>query len=321
MSTTTTERALSLAPTPVKQQQITAFASESAFESAQRMARALTSSALVPTTFRGEENIGSALIALEIAQRLGTSPLMVMQNLNVIHGRPAWSSQFIIAALNSCGRFSPLRFDVTGEGDNRQCIAWAYDIKDEERLEGPAVSIATAKAEGWYAKTGSKWVTMPELMLRYRSAAFFGRLYAPDILMGMQSVEEIVDVAGQQARTRAPKEAPKVSFSEPTESAEEDEVIEGEIIPDITKDIMWNDSLTDSIPEEPGIAPLPTTKKELGVMLKGKMDQAKIPKEKLLEAMSAAKLAPDGCAMINQLSAEDMQIALLNWDKLVGGIN
>lgn len=311
MSTTTTETALSLSPAPVKQQQITAFANETAFDAAQRMAKALTSSALVPTTFRGAENTGSALIALEIAQRLGASPLMVMQNLNVINGRPAWSSQFIIAALNSCGRFSPLRFDVTGEGDKRQCIAWAYDIKDEERLEGPAVSIATAKAEGWYSKAGSKWQTMPELMLRYRAAAFFGRLYAPDILMGMQSVEEIVDVAGQQGKTRAPKDAPKVSFQK-VES--DDDVIEGEVIQDVTKDTLFNDT---PIIESPT---LPTTKKELGVLLKAKMDEAGIPKEKLLEAMSQGKLAPEGCTMINQLSAEDMQVAILNWDKLIGGI-
>jgi hypothetical protein len=314
MSTTTTETALALAPAPARQQQITAFANESAFEAAQRMARALTSSQLVPQTFRGAENTGSALIALEIAQRIGASPLMVMQNLNVIHGRPAWSSQFIIAALNSCGRFSPIRFDVTGEGDNRQCIAWAYDSTGKERLDGPAVSIATAKAEGWYSKTGSKWQTMPELMLRYRAAAFFGRLYAPDILMGMQSVEEIVDVNGQQARQVAAKEAPKVSFK-PANPTPDEDVIDGEIHLDVTKDILFVDS---SEPTPP--APLPTTKKELGVLLKKKMEQAQIPKEKLLTAMSDAQLAPEGATMFNQLSSEDMQVAILNWDKLVGGI-
>lgn len=192
-----TEPTTSLAPVVRESsgnQQLTAFASESAFEAAQRMAKALCSSTLVPTTFQGNQNLGSALIALEIAQRLGASPLMVMQNLNVIHGRPAWSSQFIIAALNSCGRFSPLRFDMTGEGEDRSCTAWALDSRTGDKLEGPPASIAMAKKEGWATKNGSKWQTMPELMLRYRAAAFFGRLYAPDVLMGMQTVEEIADV-------------------------------------------------------------------------------------------------------------------------------
>jgi hypothetical protein len=50
------------------------------------------------------------------------------------------------------------------------------------------------KEENWLSKPGSKWKTMPELMFHYRAAAFFGRLYASDILMGMHTVEEIQDI-------------------------------------------------------------------------------------------------------------------------------
>lgn len=174
-------------------QPLTAFGSLQGFEAAQRMAKLLCSSDLVPDAFRGAEKLGSALIALEMSQRIGASPLAVMQNLHVIHGRPSWSSSFIIAALNTCGRFSPLRFRVIGEGDNRSCVAWAVEKATGETLEGPESSIAMAKAEGWYSKNGSKWRTMPDLMLRYRAAAFFGRLYAPDVLNGMHAVEEVED--------------------------------------------------------------------------------------------------------------------------------
>lgn len=176
-------------------QQNTAFANIEGFEAAQRMAVALVSSDLVPDQFKGKDKIGNALIALELSQRIGASPMAVMQNLNIIHGRPSWSSTFIIAALNSCGRFSPIRFRVEGTGDSTTCVAWAYDKSTGEVLEGPASSIAMAKAEGWMSKNGSKWKTMPDLMLRYRAAAFFGRLYAPDILSGMQTAEEIRDNA------------------------------------------------------------------------------------------------------------------------------
>jgi len=50
-----------------------------------------------------------------------------------------------------------------------------------------------AVAEGWFGKAGSKWQTMPEVMLRYRAASFFGKLYAPELLMGIQTAEEIHD--------------------------------------------------------------------------------------------------------------------------------
>jgi hypothetical protein len=67
-------------------------------------------------------------------------------------------------------------------------------MENKEKLEGPKVTMKMANAEGWVSKTGSKWKTMPELMLRYRASAFFGRLYAPEIMMGMQTAEEIQDV-------------------------------------------------------------------------------------------------------------------------------
>lgn len=178
------------------QQSNSAFSNINNFESAQRMALALCSSDLVPEQYRGKDKIGNALIALEMSQRIGASPLAVMQNLNIIHGRPAWSSSFIIAALNTCGRFSPLRFRVEGTGESATCVAWAYDRSGGEILEGPQASIAMAKAEGWFQKNGSKWRTMPDLMLRYRAAAFFGRLYAPDVLNGMHTADEVEDFRG-----------------------------------------------------------------------------------------------------------------------------
>lgn len=157
----------------------------------QRAAKLLSDSALVPEAFRG--NISNCTIALEMASRMGASPLAVMQNLYIVHGRPSWSSQFIIAAVNSTGKFTPIRFVIEGSGDDRSCVAWATERGSNERLESPPISIGMSKKEGWFGKNGSKWQTMPELMLRYRAATLFGRLYAPEVLMGMQTADEVED--------------------------------------------------------------------------------------------------------------------------------
>lgn len=170
------------------------------FEHAQRVAKMLASSNLIPANY--QNNIQNTMIAMEMANRIGASPLMVMQNLNVIQGKPSWSSSFIIASLNSCKRFSPLRFEMGGEGEEYGCLAWAYDNSTKDKLQGPKVTWKMVKEEGWLAKSGSKWKTMPELMFRYRAAAFFGRLYAPDILMGMQTAEEVQDVQTEQIAER-----------------------------------------------------------------------------------------------------------------------
>ena len=162
------------------------------FAHAQQVAKMLAGSSIVPTLYQGK--IENVMIALEFANRIGASPFMVMQNLNIIKGKPSWGSSFIIAALNSCKKFSPLRFEVTGAGNDLSCFAWAFELNTKAKITGPAVSMKMAKAEGWYDKDGSKWKTMPELMIRYRAAAFFGRLYAPELLMGMHSTDEVTDM-------------------------------------------------------------------------------------------------------------------------------
>ena len=170
------------------------FSGIQAFEDAQRIAKALASSTLIPTQFQGQQGFANCLVALEIANRMNISPFLAMQHLHVIHGRPSWSSSFIIAMVNGSGRFTPLRFEMSGEGDAMACFAVATDVKSEQELKGPTITIAMAKKEGWFSKTGSKWQTMPDLMIRYRAAAFWGRLYASDLLLGIQSQEEVVDV-------------------------------------------------------------------------------------------------------------------------------
>ena len=186
-----------------------AFNDNASFEMAQRMAIALSKSELIPKAYQG--NIPSTMIALELSKRTGVSPIMVMQNLHVIQGKPSWSSSFIIAVINSYKKFSmPLNFVLTGQGEERSCIAFTTGV-DGQRYENPAVDIKMAIAEGWVGKAGSKWKTMPELMLRYRAAAFFGRLYCPELLMGMQSEDEVIDVT---QNSEAAKETAKAKIAE-----------------------------------------------------------------------------------------------------------
>lgn len=170
---------------------INLFSNKEMFEHGQRVALMLSKSELVPKKY--QNNPGNCLIALEIAGRIKASPLMVMQNLDVILGKPSWSSKFLIASINSSGRFSQLRYE---EDDNNggRTRAWAYDIKTNEKLFGEWVSMEMAKAEGWIDKSGSKWKTMPGLMRRYRSASFFVNQYAPEISMGFQTVDEVIDI-------------------------------------------------------------------------------------------------------------------------------
>lgn len=218
-------------------QPLSAFSSENAFVSVQRMAKALASSTLVPDVYRGEANLGNCIIALELSQRIGASVMAVMQSMVPIHGKPTWSASFLIATVNSCGRFSPMRFRWVGkEGtDEWGCRAFAVERESNLELVGALVTIAMAKVEGWYGKSGSKWKTMPEQMLQYRAGAFWCRTYAPEIALGMHTSEEVQDtpVAQQvvqsavvdvtptpaEPKPRKKKEVEAIAIVEPTPEA------------------------------------------------------------------------------------------------------
>ncbi|AJG19032.1 hypothetical protein [Cupriavidus basilensis] len=247
------------------------FGSSQSFELMQRAANLLSSSTLVPAAYRkviekldkygnvkeSRENpnaLANSVVALNMAQRMGADPLMVMQNLYIVEGRPSWSSQWIIAAVNGCGRFSPLRFDIQvlgkktverietvwQNGDrstvtkkveiiDKVAVAWAIEKETKERLESPPVTIEMAVKEGWYTKNGSKWQTMDEVMLRYRTASFFGKLYAPELLMGLQSVEEaqdIIDLNPDGSYTVASTSVDELRGSPRAQPAQRAEVVE-----------------------------------------------------------------------------------------------
>ena len=199
------------------------------FETMQRVCKMFANSELVPDMYKiSKDNpeakaVANCMIAVEIATRIGASPLMVMQNMTPIYGKPSWSSKFLIATVNSCGRFEALQFKFKDLGkvgkvtyteyvwesgkkmpkvrefdgtniDNLECIAFTNAKGNDVVLESAPVSILMAIKEGWYTKNGSKWPTMTRQMLTYRSASFWTSAYAPELSMGMKTVEEIRDI-------------------------------------------------------------------------------------------------------------------------------
>lgn len=214
MNTTTnqptrTENELAL----IKAKQEAAFALTPAgqyvkeFETMQRIGKMYAESTIVPNTYHG--NIGNCIIAADMAKRMGAMPLMVMQNLYVVHGTPAFSSKFLIACINASKRFTPLRYEF--KKNETACRCYSYEASDtahSEPLYGDWITLEMAEKEGWSKKTGSKWLTMPTQMLRYRAAAFWCRVYCPEISMGLLTAEEATDIDPAELQQNATYNAP-----------------------------------------------------------------------------------------------------------------
>lgn len=174
---------------------LSVFSDAQSFNTALRMSQCLASSTIVPKEYQG--NVGNCMIAIEMASRINTSPMMVMQNLYIVNGRPAWSSQWIISMINRSRRYkTELQFEFghDREDGGLSCRAWAEDWSGH-KVYGPKITMTMANAEGWVNKNGSKWKTMPEVMIQYRAASFFGRMNCPDMIMGIYSQEEALDMS------------------------------------------------------------------------------------------------------------------------------
>lgn len=169
------------------------FADKESFNTGYTMAKVLAESTIVPPTFKG--NVGNAMIAIDMAQRMHTNPLMVMQNLYIVHNQPAWSAKFLVACINASGLFAtPLRYEFVGTKgtDDWGCYAFAID-KQGEVLKGSTVTMGIARASGWLQKKDSMWQKEPEQMLRYRAATRFQTAYCPEISCGLSTKEDLED--------------------------------------------------------------------------------------------------------------------------------
>lgn len=154
----------------------------------------LAKSTIVPITYQNRPE--NCYVALDMASRMGVSPMMVMQNLYIIQGKPSFSGSAVGALLKASPQFKDVTLNYVGEEgkDTWGCYVSATRVRDGKPLKGGTVTINIAKREGWHQKSGSKWQTIPEIMLAYRAYSWFARVYSPELMMGLQSTDEIEDV-------------------------------------------------------------------------------------------------------------------------------
>lgn len=226
---------------PKNENEVTIYWAKEQFDLDQRKAKVYACSTLVPKQYQG--NIGNCIVALNMAKRMNCDEMMIMQNLAIVHGSPSFEAKFAIACFNATGKYTAIKYKTVGEvgKDDYGMQAYAIEKATGELVEGPTITIAMAKAEGWY-NNNPKWKNIPELMLRYRAASWFIRTTDPGVMMGFQTREEMEDITddvvdftevntpvGEDANTEqivvpeteaAPAEEPAAPAPEPAPTAE-----------------------------------------------------------------------------------------------------
>jgi hypothetical protein len=162
----------------------------------QRQARMFAMSPLVPEHLRkgtAEQAMANCYIAMTIADRMGEDRMTVMQNIHIVHGTAGFKAQYMIARANASGVFRDgIDWEISGKGADLSVTAYAKLASTGRRVE-ITVDMGMAKAEKW--TSNAKYQTMPEIMLRYRSGTFLVRMYAPQVMLGYQTVEEREDLS------------------------------------------------------------------------------------------------------------------------------
>ncbi len=179
--------------------QVSVYSDVNLYDKYIKMAEGLSKTELVPSSYKNKPE--ACLIALDIARQIGAkNPLFVMQNLYVVQGKPSWSGQYCTAIVRS--NFTNVKIKWCGDKDGpieeKGCRVIATDKNGNECI-GSKVTLEMAKKEGWYAKSGSKWQTMPEQMLQYRAFTFFARVHCPEKLLGLTDEYETEDIKPERS--------------------------------------------------------------------------------------------------------------------------
>lgn len=289
-----------------KQAMVNVWQDKEAFDQAARVAGMLAKSTIVPEIYRNKPE--DCFIAVEMAARMNTSPIFIMQNLYVVKGKPSWAGQACMAMIMSCGKFKNVRHVYTGQigTENRGCYVEAVRIQDGELIRGTEVTISMAKNEGWMSN--SKWKNMPEQMLGYRAASFFARMYCPEAMMGLQTTEEIYDAASSDVKHTAKSLADAIKAEEKSTEQPVEKTVEEPV---------------KQLEEEPAEEPKPKKKsapkcEECGKVIEGVAGftaekLAKVSKEKYGKCLcvECGKKAKEALEAAKQAEQSDLASALM----------
>ena len=78
-----------------------------------RAAQMLSQTSIIPQSYQNKPQ--DCFVAIEMANRMGVSPMVVMQNMYVVKGKPSWAGQACTMLINSCGKITDVKHIYTGE--------------------------------------------------------------------------------------------------------------------------------------------------------------------------------------------------------------
>jgi len=191
------------------------------------MSQYLAGSGLMPDGLNSKEKV---FVALQMGHELGLSPMVAVNNIAVIKGKPALSASIMDAIVRSHPCYAGMDIESTDDhatvtirrqaGENIETYTSTFGEK-----EATAAGLIPADAK-------SPWTKYKPRMYKHRAMAFAARDAFPDALAGMYTKEEMSEIKHQPrdvnepvAETPAEEEPPRELTLAEIEATYPDEVI------------------------------------------------------------------------------------------------
>lgn len=165
-----------------------------------RYAEALSGASLLPDSYRGKP--ANLLLALEYGAALGIAPMVAVQEIHIIKGKPTLSALLQAALVRRAGH--TLR--VTGDHLSATCSIIRAD--DPDFTFSTTWTLDRAKAAG--LTSNDSWRKYPDNMLKARAISECARNACPDVIAGFGYTAEEMgeDVAEYPQTSEAAAERP-----------------------------------------------------------------------------------------------------------------
>lgn len=157
-------------------------------EQAMKLADMIANSDLAPKDYKGKP--GNVLIAVQMGQEIGLSPMTAIQNIAVINGKPGVYGDSGKALLLARGFIiEEDDIEIVKKNGMGRCRITRPNHPPVERT----FSIENAKTAKLWGNDGP-WTKYPERQMAWRAFWYAARDCAADVLKGMQGIEELRDI-------------------------------------------------------------------------------------------------------------------------------
>lgn len=184
-----------------------------AWKAMREMAGVFFRSGAIPKYIANAEQL---IVVLQTGKEMGLYPMEAINNLYIVNGRVAMQGALMLARLHQFG----VKLEWLEETEKIAKVKFTGLDRPDYTA---SFTIEEASKGGLLNKQGP-WHQYPKNMLRWRALAFGTRIYCPEILQGMHTVEEMGGVELEKEKPAEPL-APKPVEGKVVEAPKEPETI------------------------------------------------------------------------------------------------